>query len=302
MKNIVKIQSMLLLAFFITLPFFLFTQEEEAVEKKVRIKTVKEVDGKKIVTDTTFTVKEDDDVKKIVKKYTVTADGDSSTNVMIDVIVESDGDIEFHEGHKKVIIMKSGDGEEYEFDYDYDIDMENLNEEMAKLNAEMREMQIEIIDEHGKVHSELIELQHIKELEHLEELEELKNMEFIVVPPAPHAPHHYNDFTWKHKGDMEVSDEELRDAGIKNKPDRLELDEIDIEKEEGVIDLSFSLKEEGSPKVEVYNIYGDKVFSGKPELMNSKYQIKMDLSKKQYGTYYMQIILGSSSKTLRLTL
>ena len=99
---------------------------------------------------------------------------------------------------------------------------------------------------------------------------------------------------------MAVTDEELRDAGIKNKPDRLVLDEININNEDGVIDLSFSLSEEGTPKVVVYNIYGDKVFSGKPELMNGKYQIKMDLSKKQYGTYYLMIVSGNSSKTTRL--
>jgi hypothetical protein len=347
MKNIVKIQSVLLLAFFITLPYFLFTQEEGVQEKKVRIKTVKEVDGEKVVTDTTFTVTEQDQVKQIVKKYTMSTVGDSSTQVMVDVVVDSDEDVEWHESNKNVFIMKHGDGDEevihvphgsgskvikiktddgddekiivikspghsghkvikwvsedgeeheFDFDYDYDFDVEAFHDEMAKLEAEMKELQIEIIDEQGRLHDELIELKHI------EELEKLKNMEVIVVPPAPHDPHFYHDYTWTHKGGMEVADEELREAGIKNKPDRLELDEIDVEKEDGVVDLSFSMKGEGNPKVDVYNIYGDKVFSGKPELMNNKYQIKMDLSKKQYGTYYMQIISGSSSKTLRLKL
>lgn len=350
-----KIQTVLLLAFFMSLPFTLLTQEEEKEkEKKVTIKIIKEVDGKKIVTDTTFTVTDEDDVKKIVKKYTMSGEGDSTGQMMVDVMVDVDEDTDWdisenkkvivikeggdeeriivssHGGQTKVIKFKSGDGDDEkiiivsphgqhkvikwtsedgeDFEFDYDVDMEHFHEQMAEMDAHMKEMHIEILDEKGRLHDEIIklkcleELQHIEGLEHLEELERLKEMEVIVVPPAPHAPHAYNDFTWHHKGSMEVSDEELRDAGIKNKPDRLEPEEIDINNDDGVIDLSFTLKEEGAPKVTVYNIYGDKVFSGKPELMNNKYQLRMDMSKKQHGNYYLMIVLGNSSKTMRLKL
>jgi hypothetical protein len=347
MKNMVQIQTLLLLAFFISLPFALLSQDEEKKEKKVRVKTIKKVDGEKIVKDTTFVVSGEDDVKTVVKKMTIDAEGDSTADVMVDVMVDVDEDVEWTSdkgkkviiikekdgtvnveviegedgnvyvyksddgdeiikkkivirsphGHHKVIKFKSEDGEEYEFDYDYDFDfdMEEFHEDMEKLKAEMKEIHVEILDEHGHLHDELIDLREF------EELEELKNMEVIVVPPKPPHPHH-NEFIWHHRGGMEVTDEELREAGIKNKPDRLELDEIDINKEEGVVDLSFSLMEEGAPRVSVYNVYGDKVFSGKPELMNNKYQIKMDLSKKQYGIYYVMIVVGNSSKTMRLEL
>ena len=346
-----KIQIVLLTAFFLSLPFTLLSQEEEKVEKKVRVKTIKEVDGKKIVKDTTFVVTDDDDVKKVVKTFTIDSDTDSTDKVMVDVMIETDdnvewtaddnkkviiikvgdvdADVEFIEsedgqiyiyksgegdgevkkkiiiksphGHHKVMKFKTDDGEQYEFDYDYDFDFdtEEFHKEMAELHNEMREMEVIIMDEKGRLHDELIELKYLEELEHLDALNELENMEVIVVPPAP--PHHaHNEFVWHHKSGMEVSDEELRDAGIKNKPDRLEIEEIDIEKEDGVVDLSFSLKEEGPPRVAVYNIYGDKVFNGKPELMNSKYQVKIDLSKKQHGTYYLMIVAGNSSKTMRL--
>ena len=106
-----------------------------------------------------------------------------------------------------------------------------------------------------------------------------KEMEVFMLPPEPHvAPHPHSNFSWFSVDSDEVTDEELRDAGVKNKPDRLELDEIDINNEDGVIDLSFTLGYEGNPKVDVYNVYGDKVFSGKPELMNDKYRMK-----RQYG-------------------
>ena len=368
MKNIVLFQSLLMLAFFLSLPFTVVTQEE-AKDKKVRVKTIKEVNGEKVVTDTTFYVSDEDDVKAVVRKMAPAADGDSTANVMIDVMVDvdketewtsdgnkkvvvvkkgdHDGDVDVrvekkvividgdgeeevyvypHGGQKKVMKFKSDDGEEeiivvspgsyhkvikwkdedgelHEFDFDFDFDTEALEKEMAELEDEMRELHIRIENKHGERIEEIIELEHLAELKHLEEMEHLRDMEVIVVPPAPgHFPQH-EEFIWIEKScGMEVTDEELREAGIKNKPDRLELDEIDVNKEDGVVDLSFTMQGDGDPRVTVYNIYGNKVFSGKPELMNSKYEIKMDLSKKQYGTYYMMIYSGNSSKTLRLKL
>lgn len=343
MKNIVQIQSVLLLLFFVTLPYFLITQEE--AEKQVRVKTVKESDGKVIVRDTTFTAGSDKDIEAIVKEYMTDMEADTAADVMVDVFVDEVGGATGKGGQKKVIIRKgdgeeevillphghgpkvmkfksgdgkdekiivvtpqgghkvirwkSGDGEAYEFDYEFDFDEEMLREEMARVREQMYDLQMDLFDEQGKLAEELVEL---KKLEDLEELERLKELEYIMVMPEPGQPEFFHEFHRNKSRGMEVSDEELRDAGIKNKPDRLELDDIDVRKEEGVVDLSFTMAEEGNPKVDVYNIYGEKVFSGKPELMNNKYQIKMDLSKKQYGTYYMQIVSGSSSKTLRLKL
>ncbi len=45
-----------------------------------------------------------------------------------------------------------------------------------------------------------------------------------------------------------------------------------------------------------------KVFSGKPELMGGKYVIKIDLSIKQHGTYYLQVVQKNSSFTKKLRL
>jgi len=342
MKRTIKIQALLLFALFMSLPFALLSQEEVKEEKKVRVKTIKEVDGKKIVRDTTFTVTGDEDVKEIVKEFTYEIDGDSSGSATINVMVDVDDDMEWASnknkkviimssphGHKKVMKFKSGDGDEheviivgphgkhkvikwvgedgeeyeYDFDFDFDVDMEHFHHDMDEFKAEMKEMQIHILDEKGRLHDELIELEALEELEELEALEELKEMEVYMMPPhppTPREPYIYRDFSRTHHRGTEVTDKELRDAGVKNKPDRLELNEININKDDGVVDLSFSLKEEGSPKVTVYNVYGDKVFSGKPELLNNKYELKIDLSKKQHGTYYLMIVVGSSSKTLRL--
>lgn len=362
MKKIIQVQTILLMAFFLSLPFALLSQEETK-EKKVRVKTVKMVDGKKIVQDTTFYVSDEGDVKEVVKQFTVESEGDSIENIMVDVIVDVDSEIEWetnsgknvfvikkghcdgetgtvkkiiviegdgadehvmvypHRGHRKVMKFKSGDGGDEEiimvsprgyhktlkwksdgdgeYEFDFEFDMENFHEEMAEFNDEMRNIRIMMIDEEGVLQEEMIEWEHLAELQ---ELEHMKNTEVMVMPPRRPAPHAYRNFDWHQKGGMKVTDTELREAGIKNKQDRLELNEINIKNENGVIDLSFSLKEEGSPKVAVFNVYGDKVFSGKPVLMNNEYQIKMDLSKKQFGTYYLQIVLGNSSKTMRIKL
>ena len=75
MKNIIQIQTTLLLVFFLSLPFALLSQETDE-KKKVTVKTVKEVDGKKIVKDTTFFVESEGDVKMVANKFTAAAEGD----------------------------------------------------------------------------------------------------------------------------------------------------------------------------------------------------------------------------------
>jgi hypothetical protein len=141
-----------------------------------------------------------------------------------------------------------------------------------------------------------------EKMELLDELDELEDMEIEMIRrprPPKHAyfkKHHLNRF------DHGVTDKELRDAGIKNKPDRLEVEELDMDINEGVVTLGFSLKGEGNPKVEVYNFFGDQVFTGKPEAINGKYTLVMDLSQKQHGIYYLQIIDKNSSLTEKIRL
>jgi hypothetical protein len=332
----IKIQTLLLIAFFLSLPFALLSQDSNAKEKKVTVKIVKGDNGEITVVDTTFTVSSDEDLDKIVKQYTLDSETDTSGNTMIDVMVDMDKDLEWtDENGKNVIIMKSPgskkkvyrfkwgeegnddhvivvgpngkhkvvkwvgkDGEDYNFDYDYDfeVDMDPFNEQMDKQREHLEKLRIEILDDEGKLHKELAELHNLKDLEELKELEDL---EFHVLPPRPPKQPAPFMFLGKEHSNA-VSDVELRDAGIKNKPDRLEIDDIDIENEDGVIDLTFSLKQEGTPKLTVYNVYGDKVFNDKPEMMNNKYHQNIDLSKKQHGTYYLMIVSGNSSKTFRI--
>lgn len=105
-----------------------------------------------------------------------------------------------------------------------------------------------------------------------------------------------NDYSSK------VSDIELRDAGIKNKPDRLDVKNMNIDVDGGIVKLAFSLKGEKTPRIIVYNVFGEKVFKGKPELIEGNYQIKIDLSNKQHGTYYLQIVSANTSVTEKFKL
>ena len=204
-------------------------------EKKVHVKTVKVVDGEKVVNDTIFVVKDGEDEDEIVKTITWVSDDDSEgvVTVEVDIDTDSDFDKDYDKGdHRKVIIMKSGD----------DGDMHVS---------------------HGE-----------KEYKYVIEVKE----------------------------DDNVSDKELRDAGIKNKVDRLDVNEYNLNVDDGVVDLDFSLKTEGDPKLTVFNYFGDKVYSGKPEMMNGKYVISIDLSNKQHGTYYLQVVQKNSSFTKKLKL
>ena len=312
------VQTILILAFFMSLPVVVKSQEAKK-EKKVTIKTVKVVDGKKTVTDTTFTVTDEDDVQDVVERFTEGSSAGSSKNMMVDVTVDVDDDSGEEGGRKKVVVIsevdgddghaaesnvvivspsgkhkvvqwKSEDGDRYEFEYE----MDNFNEDMANLDEELKKLQFILKDAEGGEFEKMIELETIKELEGLDDMN-------VIFIPEGFSSHGFDNNKW-FSGTEEVTDMELREAGIKNKPDRLEPAEIDIDNEDGLIDLSFVLNEDGAPRVTVYNIYGDKVFSGKPELMNGKFTLKMDLSKKQHGTYYLMIVVGNTSLTERIRL
>jgi len=317
----------------VSIPFTMSAQEKE---KKVRIKTVKVIDGEKVVTDTIIIMDSDDDLKEIMTEIDIETDAAPGEEIMLDVIVETVGD---GESGEKIIIIKSVDGEDvkviksqggtysYTFDSDVDIDKDfdggkkviivsphSGHKNVIKWSSEDGE-EFEI--EHKIIMKELegelealeemhLELEHFETIEHMvflkkmEAMEELENMEIRVIRP-PHPPHHEMFFDMHHS-DHGVTDGELRDAGIKNRADRLAIENINLNIDDGVVDLSFSLKTEGSPKIVVYNFFGDKVFSGKPELMNGNYELKIDLSAKQHGVYYLQIVQKNSSFTEKLNL
>jgi len=329
MKKLLALSLFALLGGLVILPTPIRAQEEVKKEKKMRIKTMKVVDGKEVATDTTIWITDDMDSEDLEKLGIIEHDGD----ITVDVFVDSDG----KHKTKKVIIMKGGEvhvsGDEHdayifhsddgdgisvikwidedgkEMKFDIDVDMESVMDELEDMHENL-EIELKVLDgeriimmtELSDVGDELknIEFEVLTELGDLSELHELgeHNIRLMHVPSAPHYPEFY--FHGGHGS--KVSDVELRDAGIKNKPDRLDAEEIEIEIEDGVVDFYFKLKVEGNPKVIVYNVYGDKVFSDRPELMNGKFSMRMDLSQKQHGTYYLQVVLGNSSFTEKLRL
>lgn len=323
MKKLLVLSLIAILGGLIVLPTPIRAQEDSKKEKKVRIKSVKVVDGKKVVTDTTIWITDDMDIDDL-KDFDIDTHGD---DVNIEIIVDSD---EKHKS-KKVIIIKGGEvhisGEEHgayffhsddgegtavikwtdedgkEMEFNIDLELESVMEDLEHLQKEM-EVEIKVMDGERLIF--------IKQLEGLED--ELKNIEFEVLTELSElnelkgfdikmikSPYHPEFHYFGHHSNK-VSDIELRDAGIKNKPDRLDAQEIEIEIKDGVVDFYFKLAVEGSPKVIMYNVYGDKVFTGKPENMNGKFSVRMDLSQKQHGTYYLQVVMGNSSFTEKLRL
>jgi len=277
--------------------------QEVKKEKKVRIKTVKVENGKETVTDTTFVITDDMDEAELEAMGIKTKGGD--VDITVDVKVDEDGST------TKVFMFKNSDASQnaenaYYFKTDggkgkavimwVDEDgkkMElDLNQDMDNLEKEF-EVQMELLeDELGDLAEKKIII-----MKDLDGLEGMSNFEVIV----PDLPVHPGSFYFEYY-DQRVTDIELRDAGIKNKPNRLETTETIINVDNGIVDLSFKLKNEGNPKVTVYNVYGDKVYSGKPEMTSGSYKLKMDLSQKQYGTYYLMVTDGNASFTEKLKL
>ncbi|MEJ2594909.1 MAG: hypothetical protein P8100_07230, partial [bacterium] len=87
MKNIIQIQAMIMLAFFLSLPY-LAVPQEEAGKKKVRVKTIREMDGEKIIKDTTFYVEGDEEVKKVIEEMSPESEQDTSATVKMEVMVD----------------------------------------------------------------------------------------------------------------------------------------------------------------------------------------------------------------------
>jgi len=336
MKSKIMSASIIAIALAIVFPFSAMSQEKE---KTITVKTVQVENGKKIVKDTTFTLKEGEDIDAIVKPISWASVSDSGKTLTFDVEVETngsdDGDVEkviiykndggkrvkviegedgnvfiikkegrgdcnenvfFTPGHGQKRVMRWNDGDSLAYEFELQGDMEDFNHEMEMQRFDLQEMQ-------NNLQEELAEIEGLNEEQIAEIMEEVNNMDFhFVMPPArPRPPMKWqgNDFEFYFDGPKEggVSDIELRDANIKNKPDRLDLENIDIEIENGVVGISFQIQGEASPSVVVYNVYGDKVFTGKPALMNGKYEIKIDLSQKQHGTYYWQIVDKNRSFT-----
>ncbi|HEY9115757.1 MAG TPA: hypothetical protein VIN10_13745 [Bacteroidales bacterium] len=323
------------------MPLIAMSQEKQ---KTVTVKTVQVENGKKIVKDTTFTVKEGDDIDAIVKPISWASVSDSGKTMTFDVEVETDGSgdsemekliiyrnggdqrvklIEGEDGNV-VIIKKSGkgncdknvfvssghgqkrvmkwvDGDDAEYEFEMQDEMEGFQHEMRIHQFDMQEMQ-------KNLQEELAEIEGINDEQLAEIMEEINemNFHFVKTPAKPRKPMKWqdNNFEFYFDGQEEggVSDIELRDANIKNKPDRLDLELVDINIESGVVEISFQVEGEANPNVIVYNVYGDKVFTGKPVLMNGKYEIKIDLSQKQHGTYYWQIVDKNRSFTDKIRL
>ncbi|MFK5857381.1 MAG: hypothetical protein QM503_14730 [Bacteroidota bacterium] len=292
-------------------------------EKEVRMKTVKIVNGEKIVTDTTYTVNEGDEDITSTMSWVMDTDSLGTVTMDIDMDIDtqngkqifivtkgSDGSVVTSHGDKEmkyvIKIEEDGDGEhkvvviENDSEFIFDgIDIHKFHDEMKELKTMRIELdgeRIVLLEELGEL-SALVEL---KELEALSELSELQNI-VIDIPDMPDF-HNYHKFEFHDNHSNVVTDKELRDAGIRNKVDRLDVSNIDINIDNGVVDLEFKLGSEGTPKIIVYNYFGDKVFTGKPELMGGEYTIKIDLSKKQHGTYYLQIIQKDASLTEKLML
>ncbi|NOX85105.1 MAG: hypothetical protein GXO86_03920 [Chlorobi bacterium] len=191
-------------------------------------------------------------------------------------------------GHHKTLSWDKDNEECGDFEFEFDTDA--LEEQLELFRDRLENIEDYIEEKYEMMHSDSILRQ---------KLENLKNIDFdLDLPSVEFSP---GAFRWvEEKPSDEVTDMELRDAGIKNKPDRLDLSLLEVDNDNGIVKLSFKMKEEGTPKVTLYNIYGDKVFSGIPEMKDGKYNLTFDLSKKQPGTYYLMIVLKNSSKTIRI--
>jgi len=306
-----KINLLTVLVMLLVLPVMVGAQDSQ---KEIKVKMVKVVDGTTTVIDTVFSSKADlkQEMKWMIDEI-AEVDSVEHKNIRVEIMGDDeDGDEREYEvfysgdgsdshvlytsprGKKKVVKWVDADGEDQEFE---------LNLEMENLDGLGEEIERQVF----------INLGQSKDLERqLERLEHENPVFFERMPPPPppvppvHPDYPDREMFWvqkNHRSGGSVSEGELRDAGIKNQPDLLKLCQLDIDNRDGVITLRFLPEEEqGSSKVLVYNYFGEKVFSGKPEMIGDVFQITIDLSSKHPGTYYLQIIQKKASVTERIRL
>ncbi len=304
-----KINLLTILVMLLVLPVMVGAQD---TQKEIKVKMVKVVDGTTTVIDTIFSSKADlkQEMKWMIEEI-AEVDSVEHKNIRVEIIGDDeDGDdLEYEvfysgdgsdshvlytspRGKKKLIKWVDADGEEQEFELN--IEFENLSRMRDDIEREV-----------------YVSMEESEELRRQLEQLELDKMEFLgelpPPPPPPVAPISPDHPVFWVKNDRHghgaVSEKELRDAGIKNQPDLLRLTELDVDNRDGVITLRFLPEtEEGSSKVLVYNYFGEKIFSGKPEMIGGVFQITIDLSGKQPGTYYLQIVQKKASVTQRIHL
>ena len=320
LKSFIIIISVLLIT-----PYFAISQNEK--EKKVNIKTVKEIDGEKVVKDTTFAIKSKNYKEDFFNGFALYDGSDSVSEVKVNVKVDRSG----KKKNQKVLILQGDKSNSYVWSDSADtlnyldengeetviflddikmefegIDSEKLRNEMEIVRKNLEDLKIEFDTEKVFFTEDMVGLEvlaELKELESLKELDNIKELEniYITTHDIPGNEYYDRDFYFFNSSDR-VSEKELRDAGIKNMPDRLVVESIDLNINGGVVKLDFSTKDKINPKIVVYNYFGERVYSGKPDYDNGIYSTVIDLSKKQKGTYYLQITSKKSSQTKKLNI
>ena len=109
MKNQVTIAAVLLITLFLLISLSGMSQEDKK-EKQVTVKRVEVENGKKVVKDTTFTIKEGEEANEIVESISWISD-DDSTHIRADVFLD---DEDVQEVRKVIVIKKDGDEETVE--------------------------------------------------------------------------------------------------------------------------------------------------------------------------------------------
>lgn len=285
MKRKLLYIQILFLAIVVLLPVITIAQEK--VETKVRVKTVKQMDGKIIEKDTVFIIADGDLKEDIIKKYTWTEDSDNIAEIFVDIDTDIDGE------EHKIIYMNDAEIDER--------DMDALKVELEALRDHIKDIEIDIDGDKIMIIEEIQEPERLREIDELNDINEFNNLVFSV-PEIPEVPDfvHYDGNYFFADNDGRVSEKEIRDAGLKSKPNKLLVDNLNIDIDGGLVKINFETPDKINPKIIVFNYFGEKVYSGKPSYENGNYSDAINLINKQKGTYYLQIIYKDSSITRKL--
>ncbi len=295
------------------------TEEEN---KEITLKIMKEVDGEMTMTDTTFVLKEGENVNDILKSMgidceinnTICCDkkGKSTNKEMKCMKLVTTAEFDGEEGDVKIDVTTNEDGTMTTIMTHADGTVETKTIEIPASGtthveeSEHGQIIIKMIDNDG----ENIDLNIISEISEMKMVKMIvdENGETQIITDGEEGE--VSVFVVK-DGDqinctatceviiIDIKDdnlEKLEKTGIKTennkKVKQLEAEDLNFypNPNNGLFRLNFTLAEKGKTTIKIYNMNGAEVYSETLRNFSGNYNKEIDLTKQNAGTYFLQII------------
>lgn len=310
-----------------------FAQNTEKSDKEMKIKIIKEVDGKTTVIDTIISSDLDFDAEDLNVFIKMNKNNEELDSIMekISFAFKFDDDSLLSSIKEKVISITSKiDSKDFDFDFDFDFDIDKdafeKLEDLRDLKFISEDNHIKIItsddnkaiviitdDEDGEKEIHEISLDVFTDddseiyfnLSKADRKSKIKKISIFGDDDKKNKYiKQYKDYKYHNIDIRDINNsEKLKALGISPKNNKLEISKIKIkQKEENQIQLRFELKTKGKTTIELMNINGKEIFKEKVKYFPGIYDKTIDVSGFDNEKFILHIAQGDSSVTKKIAL